>query len=127
MFLHKNDRTALPQMWRQVSRAAGWAAMGIAICVCAGACGPDRSEVIQREVGLRVAEFRKKKAHDCQNALLNEAERLVDSLLLSEAKAALADSLLRGRPVKPLKPAPIPPVDSAMVKPIFTDTPGKGN
>ncbi len=83
-------------------------------------CGPERSEIIQREVSSRVAEFRKKKALDCQNALLSEAERMVDSLLLSEAKAALADSLLRGRPTKPLKPAPIPPIDSAVVKPIFT-------
>ena len=126
MLLLKKDRTALLRMWRQVCRAALWAVAGVAVCAYAGACSPDRSELIQREVGLRVAEFRKKKARDCQNALLSEAERMVDSLLLSEAKAALADSLLRGRPVKPLKPAPIPPVDSATVKPIFTDPHGKG-
>ena len=118
--LLKKHRATPLEYREQRFRAAVWVVAGVALCVHIASCGPERSEIIQREVSSRVAEFRKKKALDCQNALLSEAERMVDSLLLSEAKAALADSLLRGRPTKPLKPAPIPPIDSAVVKPIFT-------
>ena len=120
MRLEKNKNTRL-QRWRQSSQAsAKHIAWGV-LCFYVAGCGPKREEVIQREVALRVAEFRKKKALDCQSALFSEAERTVDSLLLSEAKASLFDSLLRARPTKPLKPAAIPPVDSSVVKPIFNE------
>ena len=51
--------------------------------------------------------------------LLEDAERLADSLLLEEARAEVLDSLNRARPLRPPIPAPLDPIDSATVHPIF--------
>lgn len=67
----------------------------------------------------RVAEFREKEILKCRESLLVEAGKTVDSLLLNEALSEVNDSLARLRPFKPVKPADIPPIDSASVKPIF--------
>ncbi len=83
------------------------------------ACGRDKEKTINAEVSKLVTDFRKDKIGECRTALLRDAERMVDSILLAEAKTALSDSLARNKPLKPLKPAPIPPIDSAKVKQLF--------
>lgn len=122
---HYPDKPARQKV-RLLPKASGWA-LFFAVGICAGACGPDKATRIDQEVAQRLDVFKKRKTTECRQAMLDEAERAVDSLLLAEAKAALADSLLRAKPVKPLKPAPIPPVDSATVKPIFPDGKSGGN
>ncbi len=82
------------------------------------ACGSDKEVIINQKVKERVNAFRVKKNTECQFLLLAEAEQIVDSLLLAEAKMELNDSLTL-RPVKPVKPAPLPPIDSLPVQPIF--------
>ena len=82
-------------------------------------CGPDEKTIIQQKVDVRIAEFVKKKKEECRKGLLEEAETVVDSLLLTEAQLQLRDSLNRARPFKPIEPPPVPPIDSLEVKPIF--------
>jgi hypothetical protein len=81
-------------------------------------CGTDKETIIQKKVAERVAEFRTKKRQECTTALLADAEKIVDSLLLDEAKQQLNDSLMRTRPSRPVQPADIPAIDSSAVAPI---------
>jgi hypothetical protein len=89
------------------------------VFIVLNACGPDKDAIINQKVADKVKAFRDKKSIECRNMLLSEAERIVDSLLLAEAKMELGDSLARLRPAKPLRPAPVPPIDSLSVEPIF--------
>ncbi len=91
-----------------------WAA---ALCGLMG-CGPDKEEIIQKKISERVTEFRTKKSKECIDGLLADAEKIVDSLLLEEAKQQLNDSLMRMRPSRPLQPVDVPAIDSATVAPI---------
>ena len=88
-------------------------------CFCVVGCGPDKEAVVQEKVAERVTAFRVKKTVECRQALLSEAEQIVDSLLLEEAKIELMDSLTRSRPGRPHRPAPLHPIDSLAVKPLF--------
>ncbi len=90
--------------------------LGLLLLAC---CKGDTDAVVQEKVAERVTAFKEKKRAECREALLSTAERTVDSLLLTEAQDALNDSLARLRPGRPFQPAPIPPIDSLMVKPIF--------
>lgn len=90
----------------------------LATAFCAG-CGPDKEIIIQAKVKERLTAFREKKNAECRAELLAEAEKIVDSLLLVEAKMELGDSLARLRPFKPPKPSPLPPIDTLPVQPIF--------
>ena len=83
------------------------------------ACGPDKEAIINEKVLERVHAFRQKKNAECSNTLLAEAEKIVDSVLLAEAKMELGDSLASLRPARPPKPAPLSPIDSLTVQPIF--------
>lgn len=82
-------------------------------------CGGDKEAIVQEKVAERVTAFKAKKSAECLESLLETAERKVDSLLLAEAQNALNDSLSRLRPWRPFQPAPIQPIDSLTVKPIF--------
>lgn len=90
----------------------------LAILHCT-ACESDNEAIIDEKVTENLSAFREKKNAECRFDLLAEAEKIVDSLLLAEAKMGLSDSLAR-RPLKPEKPAPLPPIDSLPVLPIFT-------
>jgi len=83
------------------------------------ACGADKEKIVTEKIAERVSAFRTKKSAECREALLYEAEHIVDSLLLEEAKAGLTDSLSALRPFKPLKPAPVPAIDSLPIAPLF--------
>lgn len=91
---------------------------GLGILVLTG-CDFDQTEVIQRKVQENVNNFRKKHYAECQAILLYDAEKIVDSLLLTEALAALRDSLQQDKPYKPVQPPEVPPIDSLEVQPIF--------
>ena len=86
---------------------------------CTVGCGPDKEAIILEKVAERVEVFRAKKNAECRQALLSDAEQIVDSLLLEEAMMELSDSLARSRPGRPSKPAFLPPIDSLPVKPLF--------
>jgi len=83
------------------------------------ACGDGTERIVQEKVAERVAEFRKKEAPKCRAALLVEAGRMADSLLLYEALHEVNDSLRNLHPFRPVKPPKIPPIDSLVVKPLF--------
>lgn len=83
------------------------------------ACFEDTEAIVQQKVSERVTVFKAKKSIECRAALLERAERVVDSLLLTEAQNSLNDSLARRRPGRPYQPPAIPPIDSFTVKPIF--------
>lgn len=90
------------------------------LIVLAGwACGKEKERTIQTKVAERVAEFRKKEREKCRLSLLQEAGKVVDSLLLHEALDEVNDSLARLRPFRPVKPVDIPPIDTSAVRPIF--------
>lgn len=94
-------------------------------CCFAGAvwftvgCGRNEDALVDRTVQARLDDFARKKRQECRAALLAEAGRIVDSLLLAEAKMQLEDSLARRRPTKPIQPPLVPALDSLPVKPIF--------
>ena len=83
------------------------------------ACGPGKEEIIRSEVEKSLTEFEARELRDCREALRREAEQIVDSLLLTEAQAAIRDSLNTKLPFRPETPPPIPPVDSSKVEPLF--------
>lgn len=82
-------------------------------------CGSPKQEIVAQKVAEAIGKFREKKALECRATLLQEAEKIVDSLLLAEAQSTVGDSLSHLKPARPAKPAPIPPIDSLQVKPIF--------
>ncbi len=88
-------------------------------------CKKDNSRIINARVEERVNVVRVKKMEECRAQLYAEANKVVDSLMLAEAQAGLNDSLLNRRPGKPYKPAPIPPVDTLPVKPLFKPDGGR--
>ena len=94
-------------------------AIGCLNLVLLAACFGDTEAIVQQKVSERVTVFKAKKSIECRAALLERAERVVDSLLLTEAQNSLNDSLARRRPWRPYQPPAIPPIDSFTVKPIF--------
>lgn len=93
--------------------------IAIALAVGFSACGPDREAVVSEKVAERINTFKTKRQGECTAALLRAAEKIVDSLLLEEAEAQLKDSLIRLIPNKPPRPAPLSPIDSLPVQPLF--------
>lgn len=89
-------------------------------CLVFLACQSDKEAIVQAKVAERVSIFEKNKRNECRETLLEKAERIVDSLLLTDAQLSLLDSLSRNRPNRPYQPAPIPPIDSLQVQPIFS-------
>jgi len=85
----------------------------------AAGCGPAKEELVQQKVAERVQAYMAKKTSECRDKLLQEAGEMADSILLSEARMDLRDSLGRQRPGRPVKPLPVPPIDSLAVKPLF--------
>jgi len=94
----------------------------LALPLAFSSCERDKEAVVREKVAERVNAFERKKREDCREALMQQAERTVDSLLLAEAQSALSDSLTRSRPGRPFQPASVPPIDSLKVQPIFFDT-----
>ncbi len=97
-------------------------ALGPLGCLCLllqASCSGDNEVIVQEKVAERVMVFKAKKRAECLETLLQTAEHMVDSLLLTEAQNALNDSLARLRPGRPFQPAAILPIDSLTVKPIF--------
>lgn len=95
------------------------ATLFVAFLTAVWGCGPDRQTVIQEKVAEQVSAFRSKKMAECRTELLQKAEKTADSLLIQHEVDALNDSLARSRPGRPFRPAPIPPLDSTPIKPIF--------
>ncbi len=96
--------------------------LGIALLICIillASCRRDTEEIVQAKVAERVQAFRVKHLAECQTALLRDAEKRVDSILLAEATGTLADSLARLKPFKPTQPPAVAPIDSLSVRPIF--------
>jgi hypothetical protein len=83
------------------------------------ACRPDKTAEIQRKAQQRIEDFRKKHEAELKSTLLQRASTIADSILLAEAQAQVRDSLSRTKPFRPNQPAPIPPIDSLSVQPIF--------
>ena len=82
-------------------------------------CSPNQERIVQAKVEEKIKDFVKKKQLECRSALLYEAEKKVDSMLLAEARAELQDSLNRSKPISPAPPPIVPPIDSLEIKPIF--------
>lgn len=109
----------LPPMKRSVSTSGAGHHAIVCLCLMLLGCGGDKESIVQEKVAERVTAFKEKKRAECRESLLLKAEKTVDSLLLTEAQQALNDSLSRLRPGRPFQPAPVPPIDSLSVKPIF--------
>jgi hypothetical protein len=93
--------------------------LALFLSICIVFCKKDQEAVVNFKVEEIVKKFRDKKIMDCRGDLLSKAEKIVDSLLLQEARASLQDSLLQRKPFKPAQPESIPPIDSAVVAPLF--------
>lgn len=82
-------------------------------------CGTKQDTRIRQMADERVQAFLSTELAACRARQMEDAERMVDSLLLAEAKAEILDSLNRARPLRPAPPVPLEPIDSAKVRPIF--------
>jgi hypothetical protein len=89
------------------------------LLILAQACNLDRTAEVQEEITRRVERERKVYSEACRNKIMLSAEALADSLLLTEAKLQVNDSLRNRLPYKPLPPAEVAPIDTAVVKPLF--------
>jgi hypothetical protein len=92
--------------------------MTMAISLIVG-CESDRSAEMQAEIDKRVGRAKKQFEETCLNNTLRSAEAMADSLLLTEAKAMVNDSMRSHLPYKPLPPATVAPIDSLKVQPLF--------
>jgi hypothetical protein len=81
-------------------------------------CKADKQKIIGEKVAERVESFRAKRMAECAESLLSDASRIADSLILEQAKAELTDSI-HVPPIKPPRPAPLLPIDTLDVAPIF--------
>jgi hypothetical protein len=84
-------------------------------------CKTDKENIISEQVSERVAAFKIKQNAECRASLMHDAEQIVDSILLEEAKGQLNDSLMRLRPFKPPQPIAVPPIDTNPVSPLFPE------
>jgi hypothetical protein len=90
-----------------------------------GACGseePPQDEfdrMIDQEVKNRLNRWADAKRRNCEQALLEEATILVDSIILEQAREAAAQKEKPPKPVKPAHPEPLELPDSLPLKPIF--------
>lgn len=104
------------QSEKYIGQTGIWAAL---VLLCLAACNQDKRAFIAEKVAERTVAYRIKKMSECRNAMVQEASVMVDSLLLLEARTQLNDSLSRSKPNKPFKPAPVPPIDTQSIQPIF--------
>lgn len=93
--------------------------ISLLFAACLAGCAQGQDNLIRQLVEEKVRAFRERELAACRQRLLEDAERLADSLLLEEARADVLDSLNRTRPLRPPPPAPLDPIDSATVHPIF--------
>ncbi|MFK8100929.1 MAG: hypothetical protein AB8G15_00325 [Saprospiraceae bacterium] len=83
---------------------------------------------VEELVAQNLKKFKKERAKECFTGVLKEANRLVDSTLLANAKNKKVFSVIKPPiPDKPVKPDPLPPIDSAEVKPILDLTSAEEN
>lgn len=82
-------------------------------------CNEAKTETIQAKIRERVEDYRQERQAQCRESLLQEAEKIVDSLLLAEATQEIQDSLNRNRPGRPVQPPDVPAIDSSPVLPLF--------
>lgn len=96
-----------------------------AILLPLGACRPERDRsaeiqaMIQQEVDRRLNNYREVRLNRCEEDLLKEAVRRVDSILLEEARL-YKDTV--GKPPKPLRPERPelrPLLDTTPVRPLL--------
>jgi hypothetical protein len=89
--------------------------------------GPDENRVavdnfVKQEVENRLASYKRILEQQCRDNILEEAGKLADSILISEARLK-RDSLLKPpKPVKPEKPEIKQLKDSVNLYPLFRDT-----
>lgn len=107
----------------------------VAFCACTSlgslaACGGDSSTKVQRmayideQVEERIKEYKRILDDRCRENVLEEANRLTDSILLVRARLE-RDSLDKPPiPDKPDKPEVKTIIDSVPVAPLFTDSSG---
>lgn len=114
----RRQTIGLSRLGRYGRFIALWGMVGATVA----GCGSDKERIVAEKVAERVAEFRKRETEKCRQALLAEAEHLVDSLLLAEAMLEVSDSLRNRVPPRPIKPPLLPPWDSTPVRPIFDTT-----
>lgn len=109
----------------------GWVLLGIAISLssliaCGKSSGTDeqRMAYINEQVEERINEYKRILDNRCYEKVLEEANRLTDSILLVRARLE-RDSLDKPpRPNKPDKPEVKTIIDSVPVAPLFIDSTG---
>lgn len=75
---------------------------------------------VEALVAQNIEEFKQDMLKECHKDAIIEANRLVDSTLLANAKLKKAFATDKPPvPVKPIKPEPLQPIDSSAVEPIL--------
>ncbi len=90
-----------------------------------GSCGSEETtqdefdRMIEQEVKNRLDHWAAVKRRNCEQALLEEATIIVDSIVLEQARQAAAQKEKPPKPIKPEHPEPLDLPDSLPLKPIF--------
>ncbi|MEM6964742.1 MAG: hypothetical protein AAF573_08265 [Bacteroidota bacterium] len=83
---------------------------------------------IEKAVAEKIEERKKSHLQKCKNDAIVIAERMVDSILLAEAKRTRVDTVIKPDvPPRPETPIVIPPKDSTEIKPLFEEIPDSKN
>lgn len=96
----------------------------IAACVVAAGCSgtENKTDIVAAAVAENIKSFKQERYAECRGRVFDEASRIVDSILLEEARQRImtrTDITVPARPDKPDKPEVRSPLDTVAVKPFF--------
>ncbi|MCB0617245.1 MAG: hypothetical protein KDC32_02875 [Saprospiraceae bacterium] len=81
-----------------------------------------REEVRQQRLQEKIDNYRSLVQRKCRQSVLDSASVIVDSILITQAKARKDSALARPpKPDKPLQPERRLPIDSSAIHPLFFD------
>ena len=87
------------------------------------ACKKEKKQAkptVKELVAQNIKAFKQERLEECHKEAIIEADRLVDSILLANAKNKKAFAIIKPPiPEKPIKPTALQPIDSSAVKPIL--------
>jgi hypothetical protein len=93
-------------------------------CIAVLGCSDNKNkaDVVAAAVAENVKSFKQEQYTECRSRIFDDASRIVDSILLEEARQRImtrTDITVPARPDKPDKPEVRSPLDTVAVKPFF--------
>lgn len=80
-----------------------------------------RQAMIEKIVKEKVDSYKRKKTTTCNKTILEEAVEIADSIMIHTALHQVDTSSEITRPIKPVRPDILLPVDTSPIRPLFID------